>query len=151
MTPEASDVFLEKDLEKFKLALDNIADNVIITDPEGIVVYANKAVETVTGYRPEEAVGKKSGALWKAPMPAEYYRHMWDVIKNQKKVFVGEIRNRRKNGMIYTAAISISPVLDKNGDIEFFVSVERDVTKEKEIDRAKSEFMSLASHQLRTP
>jgi PAS domain S-box-containing protein len=141
----------EKDLEKFKLALDNISDNVIITDPDGLVVYANKAVENVTGYKPEEAVGKKSGALWKTPMPKEYYQNMWDTIKRQKKVFVGEIRNKRKNGEIYTAVISISPVLDKEGKVEFFVSVERDVTKEKEVEQAKNEFITLASHQLRTP
>jgi signal transduction histidine kinase len=84
-------------------------------------------------------------------MPAEYYQIMWDIIKRQKKVFVGEIQNKRRNGELYTAALSISPLLDKNGDVMFFVGVERDITKEKEIDRAKSEFVSLASHQLRTP
>jgi PAS domain S-box-containing protein len=141
----------EKELEKFKLALDNISDNVIITDPNGIVIYANKAVEKITGYQAEEAVGKKSGALWKTPMPKAYYENMWDTIKTQKKVFVGEIQNRRKNGEVYTAMISISPIFNEDRNVEFFVSIERDITKEKEIDRAKSEFMTLASHQLRTP
>lgn len=142
---------LAKDLEKFKLAMDNVADDIIITDPEGIVVYANKAVERVTGYKAEEAIGKKSGALWKTPMPSNYYQRMWDTIKTQKKVFIGEIQNKRKNGEVYTAMMSITPVLDKKGEIEFFVGVERDITKEKEIDRTKSEFISFASHQLKTP
>jgi PAS domain S-box-containing protein len=142
---------LAKDLEKFKLALDSASDNVIITDPEGIVIYVNKSVEAVTGYRPEEAIGKKSGALWKAPMPLAYYQKMWETIKTQKKVFTSEIQNKRKNGSIYTAEISISPIINKDGEVEFFVSIERDITKEKEIDQAKDEFMSLASHQLRTP
>ncbi len=140
----------QKELEKFKLALDNISDNVIITDPEGIVVYANKAVEHVTGYKPEEAVGKKSGALWKKPMPREYYQNLWGTIK-KKKIFSSEIQNRRKNGELYTAAINISPILNAKDEVEFFVSIERDITQEKEIDRAKNEFLSLASHQLRTP
>ena len=47
--------------------------------------------------------------------------------------------------------ISVSPVLNEEGNIVFFVGLERDITKEKEIDRAKSEFISLASHQMRTP
>ncbi len=140
-----------KDLEKFKLALDGASDNVVITDPEGTVIYVNRAVETVTGYRPDEVIGKKSGAMWKTPMTLGYYQKLWDTIKRQKKRFVGDIQNKRKDGQIYTASISVSPILDEKGEVEFFVAVERDVTKEREIDRAKNEFMSLASHQLRTP
>lgn len=142
---------IAKDLEKFKLAVDNISDNILITDLHGIVLYANRGVETTTGYTSEETVGKKSGSLWKAPMPSEYYKEMWDTIKNKKQIFKKEIQNRRKNGQLYTAVISIFPILDTKGDVEFFVGVERDITREKEIDRAKTEFVSLASHQLKTP
>lgn len=142
---------LANDLKKFKLALDNASDQVTITDPEGTVVYANAAVERITGYTPEEAIGKKSGALWKSPMPPEYYKSLWHTIKERKETFIGEIENKRKNGTLYTAAISISPVLDNDGNVVFFVGLERDITKEKEIDIAKNEFISLASHQMRTP
>ncbi|MEI6280617.1 MAG: ATP-binding protein [bacterium] len=142
---------LAKDLEKFKLAVDNATDQIVITDKEGIVVYANKIIETITGYSPEETVGKKSGILWGMQMPKEYYQNMWDIIKNQKRVFHSVIKNRRKSGEFYFANISISPVLDNRGDIVFFVGLERDVTREKEIDRAKTEFVSIASHQLRSP
>lgn len=142
---------LANDLEKFKLAVDNASDQVVITDIEGIVIYGNATVERITGYTPAEALGKKAGVLWKTPMPLEYYKHMWNVIKVQKKPFVGEIQNKRKNGDLYMALISISPVIDNKGDVVYFVAIERDITKEKEIDKAKTEFVSLASHQLRTP
>jgi PAS domain S-box-containing protein len=142
---------LAKDLEKFKLAVDNVSDNIIISDPEGVVIYANKAVEKVTGYTAEETIGKKSGSLWSAPMPKEYYQKMWDTIKTQKKMFSSEIQNRRKNGELYTASVSISPILDKNGEVIFFVAIERDISREKEVDRLKDEFVSIASHELRTP
>ncbi|MFA6338625.1 MAG: PAS domain S-box protein [Candidatus Paceibacterota bacterium] len=140
-----------KDLEKFKLAVDNASDHIVITDSEGVVIYGNKAVEKITGYKPEEAIGKKSGVLWKSPMPLEYYQNFWNVIKIQKKTFTGEIQNKRKNGTIYTAIISVSPVLDKNGEIIYFVGTERDITAEKEIESVRKGFLSLASHQLRTP
>lgn len=142
---------LANDLVKFKLALDSASDQIIITDAEGIVLYGNKSIEKNTGYKVEDAVGKKSGTLWKKPMPLEYYQNLWNTIKTQKKMFIGEIENRKKTGELYTAAISIAPVVDSAGNVEFFVGIERDITKEKEIDRAKSEFVSIASHQLRTP
>ena len=139
------------DLIKFKLALDNASDHFTITDSNGIVVYANAAVEKITGYSPDEVVGKKAGALWKLPMSHEYYHKLWYTIAQQKETFTSEIQNRRKNGKIYTAIISISPVLDNKKNILFYVGLERDITREKEIDKAKSEFISLASHQLKTP
>lgn len=142
---------LANDLEKFKLAVDNASDQVVITDKEGIVVYGNATVERITGYTPQEALGKKAGILWKVPMSTEYYQNLWDVIKNKKKPFINEIQNKRKNGELYFALISISPVLNNKGEIVYFVAIERDITKEKEVDKAKTEFVSLASHQLRTP
>ncbi len=146
-----SEDILVKDLEKFKLAVDNVYDGIVITDPNAIVLYANEAMERLTGFSIEEILGKKSGTLWKKPMSLEYYQKMWDIIKIQKKSFIGEIENRRKDDGIYAVSMSISPILDKNGEIEFFVEVQHDISKEKEIDKAKTEFVSLASHQLRTP
>lgn len=144
-------VSLVKDLEKFKLALDNASDHIIITDVEGIVLYGNKGVERITGYSLEETLGKKAGMLWKVPMPLGYYKKMWKIIKTDKKTFESDIKNKRKNGEEYEAHISISPVLNNASEVEFFVGIERDITHEKDVDRAKTEFVSLASHQLRTP
>lgn len=144
-------ISLLRELEKFKLALDNASDHIVITDAEGIVLYGNKGVEVVTGYSLDEAMGKKAGILWRLPMPQSYYKKLWKTIKIDKKNFEGDIKNKRKNGEEYSAHISISPVLNDKNEVEFFVGIERDVTHEKEVDRAKTEFVSLASHQLRTP
>ena len=140
-----------KELEKFKLALDNASDSIVISDPEGQVIYMNKGAGRITGFSPEEALGTKAGKAWGDLMDKKYYQKMWDTIKTKKKIFSGEIKNRRKNGEEYYALISISPILNKQKEVEFFVCIERDVTHEKEIDRAKTEFVSLVSHQLRTP
>lgn len=142
---------LAKDLEKFKIAVDNVSEMIVISDSEGVMLYGNKVVEEITGYKPEETVGKKVGILWSSPMTKEYYQELWDTIKLQKKTFISEIQNKRKNGEIYTSALIITPILSANKEIMFFIGVERDISKEKEIDKAKTEFVSLASHQLRTP
>lgn len=146
-------VVVYKQMEKISLqavALDNASDNVIITDPNGIVLYVNKAAERLTGYSESEMVGNRP-SLWGRQMPKEFYEQMWKVIKTDKKVFKGKITNRRKNGETYVAETKISPVLDKNGEIIFFIGIERDISRETEIDRVKTEFVSLAGHQLRTP
>jgi PAS domain S-box-containing protein len=141
---------LAADLQKFRLAVDNASDHIIITDPDAKLLYANHAAEIITGYSVGEMTGK-TPALWGGQMPSEFYKQMWNMIKNKKLPFIGELENRRKNGEIYIAELKISPILDDSGQIKFYVGIERDITKAKEIDRAKTEFVSLASHQLRTP
>ena len=141
-----------KDLAKFRMAADSASDHIVITDAEGVVLYANPAAARITGYSHDEILGKKAGGreLWGGMMPLAFYEEMWRTIKIERRVFSGEITNRRKNGDIYQALASISPIVD-NGNLLFFLGIERDISRDKEVDRAKTEFVSLASHQLRTP
>lgn len=142
-----------RELEKFRQAVENTSDHVVITDPEGIIIYANKAVETITGFNRKDILGTKVGTKqnWGGFMGQDFYQNLWDTLKKSKKSFSGYINNIRKNGEEYEALANISPVFDAGGNVIFFVGIERDFTREREIDRAKSEFVSLASHQLRTP
>lgn len=142
-----------KDLEKFKLAVDGASDGVVITDAEGIILYVNQGTKKITGFSEEEIIGKKAGCKknWGGLKDVPFYENLWNIIKSQKKVYVGGLENQRKNGEKYEAILHISPILDKDGEVKFFVGIERDVSKEKMIDRSKTEFVSLASHQLRTP
>lgn len=137
-------------LTNLKLAVDNAYDHVVITDPEGMILYVNKAAEKLTGYTFEE-MKRHTPRLWGAQMGKSFYRSFWKTIKTEKKFFVGELQNKRKNGELYSAEIRVSPVLDENRNVRFFVGIERDITKEKEVDRMKTEFISLTSHQLMTP
>jgi len=139
-----------KDLLKFQLAVENTTDHIVITDLEGKIIYANKAAEKLTGFNQKEIIGNNP-RLWGGQMSPEYYKKMWKIIKFDKKPFVGEIINKRKSGKKYEAAVRISPVLDKEEDIIFFVGLERDITAQKKAERSKTEFVSLASHQLQTP
>ncbi|MBU0976025.1 MAG: PAS domain S-box protein [Patescibacteria group bacterium] len=141
------------DLDKFKLAVENASDFIVITDANGIIVYVNRAVKKITGFNRKEVIGQKAGSKqsWGGFMRKEVYEGMWKTIKIKKKVFEGEVQNMRKGGGKHTVFASISPVLDDSGQVVFFVGIERDVTKAKEVDRMKTEFVSIASHQLRTP
>lgn len=142
-----------KELEKFRQAVENTSDHVVITDADGTVIYANPAVTVITGFTRDEVIGTKVGTKenWGGLMGQAFYKNLWETIKRDKKSFSGYINNVRKNGEKYEALANISPVFDAGGNVIFFVGIERDFTREREIDRAKSEFVSLASHQLRTP
>ncbi len=142
-----------RELEKFKMAVENASDAVVITDADGIVLYVNNATEAITGFSKEEIIGKKAGTseLWGGRMELKFYERMWDTIKNKKARFSDEFENRRKSGAIYYAWANIAPILNENNDVQFIVAIQRDITKERQVDKAKTEFVSLASHQLRTP
>lgn len=137
-----------KDL--FRMAFENISEHIVITDPDGVILYANKSAELLTGYSRSELIGARP-SLWGREMDREFYARMWRRIKIEKKTFRGEMMNRRKNGERYAAEVVVSPLLDGDGRVCYFVGIERDITRAKEIDAAKSEFISLAAHQLRTP
>lgn len=144
---------LATDLKKFKLAAENTSDQVIITDSDGIIIYANPAATTISGFTTDEIIHQKAWTikLGGGNMPHEFYENMWQTIKEQKAPFAATILNHRKSGEEYYLSTTISPILDQKNNIVFFISIGRDTTKEENIDKAKSEFVSLASHQLRTP
>lgn len=139
-----------RDLKKFKQAVDGVSDQVVIADPHGIIVYANKAAENITGYKVVEMIGKKT-ALWRGVVPREIEEKFWRTVKQEKLPYSAEFVNKRKNGETYESESRVSPILDKNGNLIYLVEIEHDLSKMRSIEKIKSEFISLASHQLRTP
>ncbi len=144
-------VVFDKVLERFKKAVEKTDSQIIFTDANGVVTFANAAIEKLTGYTLGEVVGSKAGKPWGGLMDKEIYGQMWHKIKTLKEPYEGDFINKKKSGETYYAHINVTPVLDARGEVEFFVGIERDITYLKEMDRVKTEFISLASHQLRTP
>ncbi|MEI8232442.1 MAG: PAS domain-containing sensor histidine kinase [bacterium] len=138
-------------LRKFQTAASQSNEMMVFADPEGIIEWANQATEAITGFTVKESVGRKAGLLWGKLMSQEWYSNMWKTIKTDKHIFNGEILNHRKNGEKFTSMISIYPLLDDLGEVKYFVATQRDITHEKAIDLMKTDFISIASHQLRTP
>lgn len=125
-----------QELEKFKLAVDQVSEQIVITDPDGIIIYANAATESMTGYPMAEIIGKKAGAkeLWGGQMEQAFNDQLWQRIKKEKKTFVGEIRNKRKDGRQYDSQATISPILDEKRNILYYVSIEKDISDEKKLE-----------------
>lgn len=139
-----------QDLQKFKLAVEQASDQITITDVKGTVLYANAVSEALTGYKLEELIGKNA-TYWRVKRSRTFFKKIRERMEKDKRSIAKELESKRKNGEIYIAELHISPIFDEKGKLRFFVILEQDITKAKEVDKAKSEFVSLASHQLRTP
>lgn len=84
-------------------------------------------------------------------MPKEFYEEMWRTIKTEKKAFVGDIRNMRKDGTEYWQELHVYPILDAQGVSRFFIGIEPVITDKKKREQFRNEFVSIISHQLKNP
>ncbi|MDO8470881.1 MAG: PAS domain S-box protein [bacterium] len=150
IAPSELDRFVEE-IQSMKTGFDLLDDHVIVTDNHGNILYANKAVEKNTGFSVSEVIGKNPADLWGGEMPKEFYEKMWHTIKTEKKPFVGEVQNKKKDGTLYWQELHISPVLDRNGNITFFIGIEPDVSDRKRRDQFREEFLSILGNQGKTP
>ena len=135
-----------------------------VTDPEGKITYANEQFCSVSGFDEKELHGAPHNVVRHPETPADTFADLWNTIK-AKKIWKGLIRNRKKNGGDYWVKTVVVPVVDGKGNIQEYVSLRTDVTDleianqklretlefRAELDRKKSEFISIASHELRTP
>ncbi len=114
-------------------ALEHANEAVIITDRQGQIIYVNPAFEKTTGYKFEEALGKKPSILRSGYHSAKFYQDLWSTILSGR-TWRGRIVNRRKNGRLYTDEVTIFPARDEFSEITHFVAIQRDVTREIEME-----------------
>jgi len=131
--------------------------SVVITDPEGKIEYVNAHFTTVSGYSSEEAIGANARLLASGETPTAVYGEMWATISAGQR-WVGELRNRRKDGSLHWEMVAIAPVLDEVGQIAHYVAIKEDVTERRALqDKLRQsnaeleQFAYVASHDLRQP
>ncbi|MBI4101384.1 MAG: PAS domain S-box protein [Candidatus Nealsonbacteria bacterium] len=140
---------LTSELQRVKLAVENASDLIWIANPKEEIIFINQAAFALLGHQPQELVGKKIFS-WKKDLPRDFYHKLWEALKTEKN-FSAEVFDVRKDKSIFPTELHIAPVFDRMGKIIFLVGIERDISEAKNLDRAKTEFISLAAHQLRTP
>lgn len=141
------------EVQKFAKAAEASADGVVITDTDGRITYVNSAWMELTGYTKEDTAGGERLATFRGEStPNDVLSKLHEALQTNTPFKSEEMIHKRKDGREYNAEIEMIPIIDEESGIaQFYVYTERDISKRKEIDRAKSEFVSLASHQLRTP
>ena len=152
-----------KMLAGYRDALDR-SSIVSVTDPKGIILYANDLFCELSGYSREELVGKPHNIIRHPDMPKAVFKDLWETIA-AKKSWHGIVKNKKKNGGHYWVKTIVMPILDDQGEIVEYISVRTDITdlentqeklekaveKLQELDVRKNEFINIASHELRTP
>ena len=133
----------------------SIGDGAITTDEFGRITRVNPVAQKLLGYSEEELLGewfpKKIVAVNNQDEPLNLIdRPITKAFLTGKPVSEKGYYYRRKDGQKLAVAITASPILHRNRPLGL-IEVFRDITFELEVDRMKSEFISLASHQLRTP
>ena len=130
--------------------LRSVGDAILMTDPEQRVVYVNPAFTTLTGYTADDLLGKQSSLLGERAVTEQVLQSIGSALV-KGEVWQGEMTGRRKDGRTYDATLTVAPVHDDEGRLTGYVSSHRDITRLKDLDRARSRFITNVSHQLRTP
>ena len=123
----------EDTLRKLWRAVEQSADLVIITDLSGVIEYVNPAFEALTGYSPEEVIGRTPRILKSGQQAPALYQELWQTILSGG-VFRGILVNRKKNGEIFFAEKTITPLRDPEGRITHFISNDRDITERRQLE-----------------
>ena len=123
----------EQDLRIAATAFES-QEGMMITDAHNIIIRVNKAFTTITGYSPEEAIGKKSNMLSSGRHDAIFFDEMWSELTTHS-YWEGEIWNKRNSGEIYPQQLTITAVKDSNNLVTNYVGTLIDITKSKQAEQ----------------
>ena len=123
----------EDTLRKLWRAVEQSADMVMITDRTGVIEYVNPAFEVLTGYARAEMIGQNPRILKSNQQPLEVYKELWQTILSGR-VFHCAMANRKKNGDVFIAEKTITPLRDGEGRITNFISNDRDITDRRRLE-----------------
>jgi PAS domain S-box-containing protein len=128
-----SRIQLQQQYRQLSTAIEQTAENVVITDEIGTILYVNPAFEQTSGYSRAEVLGQNPRLLKSGRQPIAFYRQLWQTI-NTGQVWQGRLINKKKDGSLYTEEATISPIRNEQGAIVNYVAVKRDVTRELKLE-----------------
>ncbi len=141
---------LRESEERYRLVVERTTDLITLLDGEANVLYVSPSCETILGYRPDEMIGKYAFS----------FQHPDDlplILQEFAKLFSGSNANvpsfrvKHKDGHWVIMAGTDSAIYDDQGKPTLIVSTSHDITQQAELERRKDEFISMASHELKTP
>lgn len=120
-------------LNKLKLSsrvFNDTHEGIIITDEDGVIINVNPAFSQSTGYKLSDILGKTPSLLSSGKHSPEYYASMWKQITSAG-FWQGEIWNRKKNGEVYAAMLTISSLKSTEDEVVNYLGMFTDITQSK--------------------
>jgi signal transduction histidine kinase len=157
---QAAQTQLLENVKQDEALLASIGDGVIATDKSGHIIWMNKPAEDMLQVNKGQILGKMYEEIWqleteKGSVVPEEEQPIYQAFKTGQSVRSSQYYYARKDKdgkpiVKFAVAVTVAPVM-LNDQVIGMINVFRDVTHERQVDRMKTEFISLASHQLRTP
>ena len=130
------------ELDTYKSALD-VTSSVVITDAKGIINFVNDTTCLITKYSREELIGQNSSIFKSGFHSKEFFDKLWRTISSGE-LWKNEIKNKAKDGTFYWVDTTIVPFLDEEGRPDRYVSIKRDITKQKLEANKITQFFNLS-------
>ncbi len=156
----------EIDPEIFRFAMKSIRDYaVFLMDPDGYVATWNLGAELIKQWKAEEIIGKHYSMLFTPEDQARGKPEIELSKAKEKGLFEEENTRMKKDGTLFEAHVSLTALRNEKDELIGFVKVTRDITDRLEAEKnllrsqeelrtaltARDEFLSIASHELKTP
>ncbi len=106
-------------------------EGILVTDANNIIIRVNRTFTELSGYEAGDVVGQSTKLLRSGRHDADFYAVMWHAIQ-QEGFWRGEIWNRRKNGEVYPAWLTITAVRAEEGTVTHYVGIFSDITRRVE-------------------
>ncbi|MBF0607782.1 MAG: PAS domain-containing sensor histidine kinase [Candidatus Magnetobacterium sp. LHC-1] len=117
-------------------SVESAGESVVITDTSGVIEYVNPSFTKLTGYEARDVIGGKPNLLKSGLHSANFYKGLWDTILGGE-VWHGELTNKRKDGSLYDAQLTVAPVFaDSDNKIEGFIAIQRDISELKALHKS---------------
>ncbi|MEE8392232.1 MAG: PAS domain S-box protein [Anaerolineae bacterium] len=130
--------------------LRSVGDAILVADQDRRIQYVNPTFTALTGYTEEEVLGEYAGSAG-AGAGSRQIQQAIELVLTEGRMWQGEVIGQRKDGRTYDAALIVAPVRDAEDRLVGYVSSHRDISPSKDLERARSQFITNVSHQFRTP